>query len=154
VSFLIPAFHRDLPYDWSTMVENVADPAHVAFAHHGVQGNRDKVKYGDYELKLVRDPDHLVVQQKSAFGGQGYLTFEPPSVVNYITILPDGGYTSFRLHATPTAPGACRLVAVMSTNRRLPARLLFRLVRLAPSWLDHILFRHPVRALRQAVQFD
>lgn len=32
---------RDLEYDWQTLVENVADPSHVPFAHHGIQGNRD-----------------------------------------------------------------------------------------------------------------
>ncbi|KAK9867348.1 hypothetical protein WJX84_010011 [Apatococcus fuscideae] len=35
-------FMRDLPYSWDTLVENVVDPSHVAFAHHGVQGNREK----------------------------------------------------------------------------------------------------------------
>jgi len=27
----------DLEYDWQTLVENLADPSHVPFAHHGVQ---------------------------------------------------------------------------------------------------------------------
>jgi len=35
-------YGRDLEYDWQTLVENVADPSHVPFAHHGVQGDRDQ----------------------------------------------------------------------------------------------------------------
>lgn len=35
------AFMRDLPYGWDTLLENLADPAHVPFAHHGLQGTRD-----------------------------------------------------------------------------------------------------------------
>ncbi len=31
---------RDVHYDFATLVENFLDPAHVPFAHHGVQGNR------------------------------------------------------------------------------------------------------------------
>ena len=33
-------YQRDVPYDWDTLVENIVDPSHVPFAHHGVQGNR------------------------------------------------------------------------------------------------------------------
>ncbi|HAC64994.1 MAG TPA: pheophorbide a oxygenase, partial [Cyanothece sp. UBA12306] len=38
--FVWSSYVRDLPYDWQTLVENVADPSHVPFTHHGVQGNR------------------------------------------------------------------------------------------------------------------
>lgn len=31
---------RDLEYGWDTLIENVVDPAHVPFAHHGVQAQR------------------------------------------------------------------------------------------------------------------
>ena len=40
--FVWSSMVRDLEYDWQTLVENVADPSHVPFAHHGVQGNRDR----------------------------------------------------------------------------------------------------------------
>jgi phenylpropionate dioxygenase-like ring-hydroxylating dioxygenase large terminal subunit len=29
---------RDMPMSWEVLLENVTDPAHVAFSHHGVQG--------------------------------------------------------------------------------------------------------------------
>lgn len=31
---------RDLPYGWDFLVENLVDPSHVNYAHHGVIGNR------------------------------------------------------------------------------------------------------------------
>ena len=37
--FVWTSFVRDLEYDWQTLVENVADPSHVPFSHHGVQGD-------------------------------------------------------------------------------------------------------------------
>ena len=33
-------YQRDLHYDFTTLVENFLDPAHVPFAHHGVLGSR------------------------------------------------------------------------------------------------------------------
>ena len=42
--FVWSSMVRDLEYDWRILVENVADPSHVPFAHHGIQGNRDKAK--------------------------------------------------------------------------------------------------------------
>ena len=34
-------YTRDLPYGWDTLLENIVDPAHIPFAHHGLQGKRD-----------------------------------------------------------------------------------------------------------------
>ena len=34
-------YTRDLPYGWDTLLENLIDPAHIPFAHHGLQGTRD-----------------------------------------------------------------------------------------------------------------
>ena len=33
-------YTRDLPYGWDTLLENIVDPAHIPFAHHGLQGKR------------------------------------------------------------------------------------------------------------------
>ena len=34
-------YTRDLPYGWDSLVENLIDPSHVPFAHHGLQGKRE-----------------------------------------------------------------------------------------------------------------
>ena len=33
-------YTRDLPYGWDTLLENIVDPSHIPFAHHGLQGKR------------------------------------------------------------------------------------------------------------------
>lgn len=48
---------RDVEYDWSTLVENVADPSHVPFAHHGVQGKRESAQ--PLPIEIVRSPQRL-----------------------------------------------------------------------------------------------
>jgi phenylpropionate dioxygenase-like ring-hydroxylating dioxygenase large terminal subunit len=50
--FVWSSMVRDLEYDWQTLIENVADPSHVPFAHHGVQGNRNRAKA--LPIKIVK----------------------------------------------------------------------------------------------------
>jgi phenylpropionate dioxygenase-like ring-hydroxylating dioxygenase large terminal subunit len=33
---------RDIEYGYDTLIENVVDPAHVPFSHHGVQAKRQQ----------------------------------------------------------------------------------------------------------------
>ena len=42
--FVWSSFVRDLEYDWQTLVENVADPTHVPFAHHAGWFHRSREK--------------------------------------------------------------------------------------------------------------
>jgi len=139
---IFPLFQRDLPYDYQTLLENVADPAHVPFSHHKVQGNRDKVKYGDYELALQPNTPGRISVEHSSFFGKGYIDFEPPMIINYVSDRPNGVFTSFRIHCVPTKPGFSRIISFLVTNsQKLPT--LFKLVKKLPVWMDHILFRHP-----------
>jgi phenylpropionate dioxygenase-like ring-hydroxylating dioxygenase large terminal subunit len=41
---------RDVPYDWSTLLENVLDASHVPFTHHKSISNRNIL--GDYTMTL------------------------------------------------------------------------------------------------------
>ena len=34
-------FVREVPYSWNYLMENFFDPAHIPFAHHGLQSNRE-----------------------------------------------------------------------------------------------------------------
>ena len=36
-------FMREMPYGHDILLENVLDPSHVPFSHHGVIGDRNKV---------------------------------------------------------------------------------------------------------------
>ncbi|GLC58959.1 hypothetical protein PLESTB_001421600, partial [Pleodorina starrii] len=49
---LVDVFTRDFPYDWETMVENVVDPSHVAFAHDGTGQGLDRHAAPPLELQI------------------------------------------------------------------------------------------------------
>lgn len=51
-------YMRDLPYDYTTLVENIIDPSHVPVSHHGtVQGDRSLAQ--PLETNLKRAPSVL-----------------------------------------------------------------------------------------------
>jgi len=85
VMWMLRPYFRDLPYDFQTLVENVVDPAHVPFSHHGYQGSREKVKYGDYEMKALTDGagDRLAVEYEGRLG-KANLSFLPPTRVRLL----------------------------------------------------------------------
>jgi phenylpropionate dioxygenase-like ring-hydroxylating dioxygenase large terminal subunit len=86
---------RDLPYDWDTFVENIVDPTHVPYAHHGIQGNRKKP--GEFGMRLVRskkdegvridlcpkDPDKVNVPEEQAKHEGSFIEFRPPFLIRY-----------------------------------------------------------------------
>ena len=37
----LTTYSRDLPYSYESLLENLVDPSHVPFAHHGLQGSRE-----------------------------------------------------------------------------------------------------------------
>ena len=45
----------DLPYGWDFLVENLMDPSHVAFSHHGILGKRYALLPHCYQLSLSSD---------------------------------------------------------------------------------------------------
>ena len=67
---------RDLPYGWDFFMENVADPAHVPVAHHGLVGNR----YTDpkfYDMPRLRE---MTTQDGFSYGIT--LPLQPSRVLN------------------------------------------------------------------------
>ena len=43
----------DLPYSWDFLVENLMDPSHVAFSHHGILGKRSALFSRAYTARSV-----------------------------------------------------------------------------------------------------
>lgn len=73
--FVYQWVYRELPYNWDTLVENVLDPAHVNFAHHNVQGKREKaepITFGVAQAAL----EGFVVPGKVVKGSFGWLRVE------------------------------------------------------------------------------
>lgn len=128
--FVWSSFVRDLAYDWQTLVENVADPSHVPFSHHGVQGNRDKAIPIPLEI-LQSTPDLIEVLVNR--GLKTTITFEPPCRLEYaISFGNDGKQLGLITYCIPVSPGKSRIVAQFSRNF---AKGLHKLI---PRWWDHI----------------
>ena len=135
--------------DYETLLENVADPGHVPFSHHGVQGNRTKVKYGDFDMHPMSADD---VESLWGMGvklpGMGHgspdqrLTFDPPCRLQYAGKLSPkfgGGQFNFTLFCVPVSPGVSRAFA---TQRVVSDARIFKLLRMRPKWHDHALNRY------------
>lgn len=125
--FVWSSFVRDLEYDWQTLVENVADPSHVPFAHHGVQGNRERAT--PMPLKIVTSTPSLIETETS----RGSVTFEPPCRLEYAIKFGEAGQqVGLITYCIPVAPGKSRIVAQFSRNF---AKTLHKVM---PRWWDHI----------------
>jgi phenylpropionate dioxygenase-like ring-hydroxylating dioxygenase large terminal subunit len=136
--FIWSSVVRDLPYDWRTLVENVADPSHVPFAHHGIQGRRDKA--GPIRFEMLReDAGGFEAQAGSRnFALFTRVSFEPPCRLEYCFDFPGGKRMGLLSYCLPVGPGRSRIVA------QFPRNFSHRLGRLLPRWWDHIVNRNAV----------
>ncbi|MDD1427044.1 Rieske 2Fe-2S domain-containing protein [Dolichospermum sp. ST_sed9] len=128
--FVWSNYIRDLEYDWQTLIENVGDPSHVPFAHHGVQGNREKAV--PVPLKIVKSTIDLI-EVNIERGLPTTITFEPPCRLEYVMNLGNTGKKlGLLVYCIPVSPGKSRVVAQFSRNF---AKNLHRII---PRWWDHI----------------
>jgi phenylpropionate dioxygenase-like ring-hydroxylating dioxygenase large terminal subunit len=119
-----------LEYDWQTLIENVADPSHVPFSHHGVQGNREKAR--PIPLNIVKSTINLI-EVNIERGFPTTITFEPPCRLEYTIELGNTGKKlGLLVYAIPISPGKSRIVAQFSRNF---AKTLHRFI---PRWWNHI----------------
>ncbi len=130
--FVYSSFVRDLEYDWQTLVENVADPSHVPFAHHGVQGNREKAR--PIPIKICQSTPNLIIATTS----MGSITFQPPCRLEYEIKFSETKQAGLITYCIPTTPGKCRIVAHFSRN------FAKNISKLTPRWWDHITNRNAV----------
>lgn len=134
--FVWSSFVRDLEYDWQTLVENVADPSHVPFAHHGVQGNRKQG--GPLPLKITTSEPKLI-EAKTEGRFKTTITFEPPCRLEYAISFGDKGQqVGLITYCIPVSPGKSRIVAQFSRN------FAKTLQKLTPRWWDHVKTRNLV----------
>lgn len=134
--FVWSSFVRDLAYDWQTLVENVTDPSHVPFAHHGVQGDRNKATA--MPIKIVQSTPSLI---EATVTGRlpATITFEPPCRLEYAIQFGDGSKTvGLVTYCVPVSPGKSRIVA------QFPRNFAKTLYRLTPRWWEHVSVRNRV----------
>ncbi|MFM2061206.1 MAG: hypothetical protein RLZZ507_876 [Cyanobacteriota bacterium] len=130
------SYVRDLEYDWQTLVENIADPSHVPFAHHGVQGTREQGK--PIFMEIVQSNANLI-KVNTTGGFQIALTFEPPCRLEYEVVIHNTDkQIGIVAYCIPIAPGKCRIVGQFCRNFAQTKH------RFTPRWWDHIKIRNLV----------
>jgi len=143
---------RDLEYSYDTLVENVIDPAHVPFAHHGVQGMRSQA--GPIQINVNNYTKNGIETSIPRFAGSS-IDFMAPVLVLYrftfsslmkrsklmalifniekkLRGLPANTEPKSLLvtYCIPRAPGKARIVAMFPRNfLTWPSR---------PRWVDHM----------------
>lgn len=133
--FVWSSIVRDLEYDWQTLVENVADPAHVPFAHHGVQGNRNRAT--SLPIQIVKStPTRIEAKIEGPFYTK--ITFTPPCHLEYAIHFGDDRQVGLVTYCLPIAPGKSRIVA------QFPRNFAQNLHYWTPRWWNHIVVRNTV----------
>ncbi len=127
--FVWSSMVRDLAYDWKHLIENLCDPSHVPFAHHGVQGNREQGRPQPIEI-LQSTP--TLIEAVVTTGLKSQLTFEPPCRLEYAIKFGDGRQAGLVTYCIPVAPGRSRIVLQFPNNFTKPSHHLI------PRWWDHI----------------
>ena len=144
-------YTRDLPYGWTTLVENIVDPAHVPFAHHGLQGKREdavpirmtRVQANRPEGFLFDFQDRTMKMEREATG-----ILRAPYVVQYGGVFePDKEVDepkTFNLTTCliPTKPGWSRIIIFggpteKPKEKKKGERFIIKLFRILPTWVVH-----------------
>ncbi|KAG5181665.1 hypothetical protein JKP88DRAFT_349123 [Tribonema minus] len=101
--------HQQLPYDYTTMLENALDPAHADFTHHGSLSSRDRAK--PHPCTLDKAGTLHINGFDGAVGPVRRIQFIAPFTVHSSFKLP-GMESYFTLYAVPLEPGRARVIQV------------------------------------------
>ncbi|MEB3309667.1 MAG: Rieske 2Fe-2S domain-containing protein [Snowella sp.] len=134
--FVWDSLVRDLAYDWQTLIENIADPSHVPFTHHGVQGDRKQGR--PIPMEILESTMNLI-EVKLDRSRRTTITFEPPCRLEYTIHLGDTDkQLGLVTYCIPTEPGKSRIVAHFARNFAQKVHTF------TPRWWSHIKIRNPV----------
>lgn len=127
---------RKFPVPFQVIVENVVDPAHVAWAHHGTKdGNRGSVNREGNGIKVKqRDPDNgFFSAEVNTFN----LHLSVRGHFSHYSGLPDSeGNPRFHFLIW-TVPHARELSSIFAMRAMIDPPRLFRLYTAMPRWIQH-----------------
>ncbi|MGB0560976.1 MAG: Rieske 2Fe-2S domain-containing protein [Spirulinaceae cyanobacterium] len=130
---------RDIPYDATTLLENVLDTSHVSFTHHPRVGNRANAKEFELEVSEVEPSGFTglwVEGPRRGKLGTQKTTFIAPGLMWHDIAESPFGQVMTVVYATPTEKGRCRAII------RLPFRFKAVIPRLVfkyqPRWYSHL----------------
>ncbi|WP_373538377.1 Rieske 2Fe-2S domain-containing protein [Chamaesiphon sp.] len=130
---------RDLPYDAATLLENVLDPSHLPYTHHGSVGKRSNASPVELEVTSSDKSGFTGTwadgPRKGTLGRQN-TTFIAPCLMWHELTSKQLGETMTVVYATPIRKGECRVFA------RFPFKFASKLPALfisaTPQWYSHI----------------
>jgi phenylpropionate dioxygenase-like ring-hydroxylating dioxygenase large terminal subunit len=130
---------RDLPYDASTLLENVLDPSHLPYTHHGSVGKRSNASPVELEVTSSDKSGFTGTWEdgprKGTLGRQD-TTFIAPCLMWHALTSKQLGETITVVYATPTRKGECRVFA------RFPFKFASKVpaffISATPQWYSHI----------------
>ncbi|MEM6500204.1 MAG: Rieske 2Fe-2S domain-containing protein [Cyanobacteria bacterium P01_C01_bin.89] len=130
---------RDVPYDITTLLENVLDTSHVAFTHHATVGNRANAK------DFVLDVSNITPGGFTGFWEEGprrgklgsqKTTFVAPGLMWHDIEDSPFGQVMTVVYAIPMEKGKCRAIVRLPFRFKSPIpRLVFKYT---PRWFGHL----------------
>ncbi|KAK9908986.1 hypothetical protein WJX75_005595 [Coccomyxa subellipsoidea] len=151
VRFAAP-YVRDFPYGWDVLAENLLDPSHVNFSHHGVLGNRDKPESGLTKIRPGPEPaaapsaqDTVSFEVESWVRQAGKVDkwsvqFIAPCLIQWTFTLPWGNQNVLNFYMVPSAPGKSRFMFDAYTKAKgMPLMAYLVIKHLTVPWIPHLL---------------
>jgi pheophorbide a oxygenase len=113
-------YTRDLPYGWASLVENLVDPSHVPFAHHGMQGKRTDAIAINMTKPVDKGEEGFSFEWEDRTMGMmrgGGGQFRAPFIIDYDASFKSENPRPFKLSALsiPTKSGWSRAIVIGST---------------------------------------
>jgi len=125
---------RELPYSFYFLVENFMDPAHIPFAHHGLQGKRsDGINIPMKVLSTISDSKKLEIHFEDRIMGKmrkGVVSFVSPAYYHFRVKNEETGVYQKQLMVliTPVSDHKSRIHLVF-LGASVPNKL--------PKWISH-----------------
>ncbi|GMH41279.1 hypothetical protein BSKO_09189 [Bryopsis sp. KO-2023] len=178
---IYPLYMREVPYSFDIVMENSMDPSHVAYAHHGIQGNRDTAGWMEAEVEKVPEDSKatLRIGMKSLLLPTGLkqapeegdeeivqtteMEFIEPGTTLYTDMKNGKKFKHLMVNMTPTSKGKSKLFFRGVILQSLPWFVKLRMKITKPKWLMHlgnnavsdgdiVLLRPQSQTLRKAAQ--
>lgn len=119
-------YARTLPYSFDILIENFMDPAHIPFAHHGLQGVREDGSPIPMEL-LVSNSTHVEVKFEDVVRSKprtGIVSFREPARYHFRCVDDEGEFkVGLEMYCVPVRPGTCRVFFTLP-GAKIPTWLL------------------------------
>lgn len=132
---------RDLPMDWSTLLENVLDSSHVPFTHHKSMSNRNNLNVYDIELTepVSQQGFSGIWHSGPRAGSLGPQTteFRPPGFMKH-KLQSKALDSLVVVYAVPTSPGKCRLINRNVVRLKGGMSIVGKIFRALPGWVNHV----------------